>query len=484
MIPSDEPWPARRPFRRQFPFVRRLINPIKITEVVLFAADEAVRRAAGTARAEMPWARVSIASSPSALADIRSSHGTALLLDDAAMNVAEIEAVRRRDPRAVVVLLSAHPLVQCSPPSVARTQFPYTAKADLVFAVDRAECAPERVITAVVRAAEDYVNIRARPDVRRFIFLIVDDEPRWFSRFLPALYAIIGQRADVELARTYEAAVGFLFGAEQEPAICEAGQARGYGDDVVCLITDIYFPKGDSVDADAGLDLVRLVRRRLARIPIIIASKARQLPDLEGAGLVLPKGDPGSLELLKRYIRDVTGIGDFVIQDERGAELCRVRNTREMYRLFGEAEGGTAGARALGARISAHLRADRFSTWFHMHGLRDLAERVRPERLGVDRVVTRLRRELRREMLRMERTPLIIDGLRIFDLSQLAAALRTISPEKIQPFYDADSISSWLDQRGYSELADQLRPIHGKGAELGPAVADLVERYVECGGGS
>ncbi len=31
---------------------------------------------------------------------------------------------------------------------------------------------------------------------------------------------------------------------------------------------------------------------------------------LGAAALVLPKGDPGSLELLRRYIEDATGIGE------------------------------------------------------------------------------------------------------------------------------------------------------------------------------
>lgn len=42
------------------------------------------------------------------------------------------------------------------------------------------------------------------PRIINPVKIIDDDEPRWFSQFLPVLYNIIGQRADVKLTRTYE----------------------------------------------------------------------------------------------------------------------------------------------------------------------------------------------------------------------------------------------------------------------------------------
>jgi hypothetical protein len=50
-----------------------------------------------------------------------------------------------------------------------------------------------------------------------------------------------------------------------------------------------------------------------------------------------------------------------------------------------------------------------------------------------------------------------------------AAAIHSIS--------DNDVLSSWLDRRGYSELADELRPIHGRGPELGRVLADVVDKW-------
>lgn len=296
----------------EIPFVPRIINPIKIRQVVLFAAEEAVRAARKIIQAEMPWADVLVHGNPQFVSEIRFDGAMVIIMDDIALNLVNTENIRRNNPNVVIVLLSFQRLIQCSPPMVALKEFPYTAKADLIFAANRDEFAPDKIITSVVRAAEDHLNIEKCSDNRRFILLIVDDEPSWPSQFLPTLYNIIGQRADVKIIRTYEEALRFMFGVEDESLIRDDYREFGSGDQVVCLITDIFFPRAGQIDSEAGRSLIRLINKYYVRIPIIIASKAAEASEFAGAGFVLPKGDPGSLDTLRTYIRDLTGIGDFV----------------------------------------------------------------------------------------------------------------------------------------------------------------------------
>jgi hypothetical protein len=200
------------------------------------------------------------------------------------------------------VLLSFNELVQCSPPAVAREALPYTAKADLVFAANRTDLAPATLIASVVRAAEDALDIAAPHGPSRPVLLLVDDEPRWLSQFLPVLYPIIGRRVAVKIARTYEQAVCFLLGPSREAGVALGGPARGRGRDVVCLVADMVFPRSGNVSSDAGRELVALFARRFPGVPVIIASKSPEAAAVCGAGLVVPKGEPGSLELLARQL--------------------------------------------------------------------------------------------------------------------------------------------------------------------------------------
>jgi hypothetical protein len=469
--------PEGRP-GREFSFIPRIINPIKIKDVILFSADETIRRSEGILRAAMPWLRVRVLSNPLAVSQVQSDSAMVLILDDVAMNLTDVERIRQNNEHVVIVLLSFHKFVQCSPPQVAMKEYPYTAKADLVFAANRDDFAPEKIVTSVVRCAEDHLNIERRSGIRRFILLIVDDEPNWPSQFLPTLYKIIGQRADVKITRTYEDTLRFVFGVDGEEDIGEDSRERGSGDQVVCLITDIFFPKGDDLAHDAGRDLIRVMKKHYPRIPIIIASKAREVTGLAHAGFVMPKGDPGSLETLDKYIRDLTGIGDFVIFDENGRELHRLRDVREMYALLMQADADGEEAGRLRALLERYGERDMFSTWFYMHSLRELGDRLRPQRFKGRRMITVLKRSLKREILRMRYTPLVVDGVKVYTLQELAHVLRATPPERLEPLSHDDMISSWLDLQGYSELAEELRPIHGQGHELGVTVAAIVERWI------
>jgi len=465
---------------REFKFVPRIINPVKIGNAVIFSAEERVRKTSRILKENMPWVKVEVLADPISVSNYVSDQASVLIFDDIAMTLIDDKKIRQNNRDVVLVLLSSNNLIHCSPPSVAEDKFPYTAKADLVFAINQSEFVPENILTSVVRCAEDKLNIEKYSKARRFIFLIVDDEPRWFSQFLPMLYNIIGQRADVMITRTYEETLRFLFGVENEAEIDDENyHLHGYGDDVVCLITDIFFPKGRILKCDAGKELFHLVSKYYPRIPTIIASKAKESYDLKDFAFIMPKGDKGSLQILKGYIHDFTGMGDFFIRGKTGKIYHRVKNIHGLYEIMLKAEKNTEVAQELTEILETYGRKDYFSTWLYMHGFRELADKLRPKHDTGQRLITILKWHLRREILRMNYTPLKIDGIKIFNLYDLLSTLRIIDPEKIQHFSDNDYFSNWLDRKGYSELAEEFRPIHGSGNKLGTTLADTVEKWIK-----
>lgn len=463
---------------KEFRFIPRIINPVKIQNVVIFSADEQIRQAKVVLEKSMPWVTVDVLSDPSSVGNYRPAGAMVLILDDVALNLIDTATVRETNRDVAVVLLSATELIHCAPPSFAQDKHPYTAKADLVFAFNKTDCAPERIIHSVVRSAEDLLNITKYSRVKRFIFLIVDDEPRWFSQFFPILYDIIGQRAAVMIVRTYEEALNFIFGVEKESDIEDHGYiSHGHGDDVVCLITDIFFPKGNDLNSDAGKDLIHLFQNYYPRIPIIIASKTKEAEAFKDTAFILPKGDPGSLITLRKYIQDYTGMGDFLIQDKEGRVIRRVKNIQEMIAVLEEAGKNTSDAIELREILEAYGKNDRISTWLYMHSFRELGDVLRPMRVEGQRMITVLKRHLKQEVLRMARTPLYIDEDKACDLKELLQLFKTADADKIQNLSNNDVFSSWLDRRGYTELADELRPIHGTGQALIDSLYSTVEKW-------
>lgn len=462
-------------------FVPRVINPVKIERAVIFAADSRIRDSRRALAEKMAWVETQVLLDPQSVPEVSSVEPTAFLFDDAGLALVDAGRVRSGNPRAVLILLSYQPFIQCAPPREAAKRYPHTAGADLIFAVDRSELLPENIVLSAVRAAEDKLNIEKRSGLKRFIFHVVDDEPRWFSQFLPVLYEIIGQRADVMITRTFEESLHFLFGECGRDA---GGSGRravegGYGDDVVCLITDIFIPRGGEPQSDAGRELIRRVNGIHPRIPVIIASKTDEAREMSGRGFVLPKGDPGSLEKLREYILRFTGLGDFFLFGEDGQELRRAKTLREIYGILLEAEQDTATGRRLRSALEAYGERDMFSTWLYMHSYRELGDRLRPKRSRGGELISLLKTSFRDEMSRLERTPLEIAGVKVFTLSELNEALRALPAESIQTYSDNDILSSWLDRKGYPELAEELRPIHGSGAALKDSLTGVVSRWRE-----
>ncbi|MDZ7334969.1 MAG: hypothetical protein ONB32_07390 [candidate division KSB1 bacterium] len=461
---------------REFEFVPRIINPVKIHQAAIFSADEQLRNAGLQLQETMPWVKVVWLRDPISASNFQSDFPSVLIFDDVGMNLVNTDRIRRTRDDRVLVLATANTTLHCSPPSVAQDKFPYCARADLVFAYNQTDLRPATILPAIVRCAEDKLNIERYSKERRFIFLIVDDEPRWFSQFLPVLYEIIGQRADVMLTRTYEETLKFLFGVEHEAEIVGTNyHLHGHGDDVVCVISDFFFPKGDDLNAEAGRNLCQLLKRYYPRIPIIIASKAQEGEELRNYALIMPKGDIGSLDILKQYIHDYTGMGDFVIQNEQRSIYFRVKNIHQLYQVLVMAETDNQ----LRDLLEVYGEKDFFSTWLYMHGFRELGDKLRPKRDRGQRLVSILQRYIRREIIRMHFTPLLIDDIKIFTLNDLLHTLRTVSPEKIQYFSDNDFFSIWLDRKGYNELAEQFRPIHGSGYKLVQKLAAVVEKWID-----
>jgi hypothetical protein len=128
--------------------------------------------------------------------------------------------------------------------------------------------------------------------------------------------------------------------------------------------------------------------------------------------------------------------------------------------------------------LEAYGGRDKFSTWFYMHSMPELGDRLRPQKLKGRQMIDVLRKSIEREVGRATHTPLIIEDTKVFTLQDLLHTLQTTPPEKIRPFSDNDIVSSWLDYQGYPELAEELRPVHGEGPELTAAVTAIVEKWI------
>ena len=196
------------------------------------------------------------------------------------------------------------------------------------------------LILSIIKLIEDKMNIDH--DIREAgvqMILLVEDSIRFYSSILPNLYNYILQqskrfstealnphaaaqrkrgRPKVVLARTYEEAMELY---------------QRYADNTLGVITDVSYPKEGKKDPEAGLKLLREIRRRDEYVPLIMQSsdaENREKAEAEGFRFVDKNSKTMNLDL--RYLMEEhMGFGDFVFRDPATRrEIMRIRSLKEL----------------------------------------------------------------------------------------------------------------------------------------------------------
>ena len=196
------------------------------------------------------------------------------------------------------------------------------------------------LILSIIKLIEDKMNIEhdmAEAGVQ--MILLVEDGIRFYSSILPNLYNYIllqakrfstealnphaasqrkRGRPKVLLARTYEEAMELY---------------DKYGDNALGIISDARFPREGKKDPEAGLKLLREIRKRDEYVPLILQSaesENRAKAEAEGFRFVDKNSKKMDIDL-RRLMEEHMGFGDFVFHDPKtGREILRIRTLKEL----------------------------------------------------------------------------------------------------------------------------------------------------------
>ncbi len=196
------------------------------------------------------------------------------------------------------------------------------------------------LILSIIKLIEDKMNIEhdmAEAGVQ--MILLVEDGIRFYSSILPNLYNYIllqakrfstealnphaasqrkRGRPKVLLARTYEEAMELY---------------DKYGDNALGIISDARFPREGKKDPEAGLKLLREIRKRDEYVPLILQSaesENRAKAEAEGFRFVDKNSKKMDIDL-RKLMEEHMGFGDFVFHDPKtGREILRIRTLKEL----------------------------------------------------------------------------------------------------------------------------------------------------------
>lgn len=239
-----------------------------------------------------------------------------------------------------------------------------------------------KIFFAMVKLLEDKVNIEndAKLGVVQAV-LIVEDSPKYYSRYLPAVYSAILEQTQklIEEVNTDElykvlklrARPKVLHACTYEEAIHYYNM---YQDIIVCVITDIRFPKDRKEDSNAGFELVKYIQAYNSFIPILMQSSEQEniKKASELGTMFLNKLSESLIQDIKYFISFHLGFGNFVFRSNEGQQLAVAKNLKEFETLLYQIPEDS---------LTFHALKNHFSLWMMARGEIEIARKIKPYKI-------------------------------------------------------------------------------------------------------
>lgn len=251
-----------------------------------------------------------------------------------------------------------------------------------------------RILISIVKYIEDKRNVlHDTHAIGVPVILVVEDNIRYYSSFLPAIYTelitqsrrVIREGLNVahKLVRM-RARPKILLASNYEDAVCDVLKYREY---LLGVVSDVEFPLGGELRAEAGFELAKLIRERVPDVPIVLQSSRtefRARAYAQGFSF-LRKRSPTLLRDLRRFLTEQAGFGDFIFRLPDNTETARASDLNELEEKLAEVPVES---------IAYHSERNHFSRWLRARTEFALAQKLRPRKVSDFATLEDLRHDL------------------------------------------------------------------------------------------
>jgi CheY-like chemotaxis protein len=251
-----------------------------------------------------------------------------------------------------------------------------------------------RVLIAIVKYVEDRRNVEHDVSMMGVpVVLVVEDNIRYYSSFLPLMYTeLISQtrrviQEGVNLAHKLmrmRARPKILLSTNFEEAYALAVR---YQEHLLGIVSDVEFPWGGPLNADAGFELARRVRKLVPDLPMVLQTSRtafRQQAYAEGYAF-LRKRSPTFLRDLRKLLTQEFAFGDFVFRTADKTEVARATDLNSLEECLRTVPVES---------IAYHGQRNHFSRWLTARTESALAQKLRPRKVSDFATVEDLRKNL------------------------------------------------------------------------------------------
>jgi hypothetical protein len=257
-----------------------------------------------------------------------------------------------------------------------------------------------KIFFSIIKLLEDKVNLEndTRIGLTRII-LLVEDSPRYYSRYLPVLYSSILEQTkriieDVSTDDLYK-----VLRIRIRPKVLLTGNYeeaieifKRYKDFMLCVISDVKFFHKGKLDENAGINLITEIRKTLPNLPVIMQSYEQsnefkvKLLNEKFAGIrnepifedliniaFINKNSDSLMQELKNFISNYLGFGDFVFKDAIGQPIATATSMEEFEKILRDIPGES---------ILYHAEKNHFSLWLSARGEINVARIIHPSSIN------------------------------------------------------------------------------------------------------
>lgn len=251
-----------------------------------------------------------------------------------------------------------------------------------------------RILLAMVKDQEDRMNLeRDTGDMGVPAILVVEDNIRFYSSFLPVIYSELMQHSQRLLAEGLNLSQKIRrMRARPKVLLCESFETawdyfERHESNILAILSDFEFPRGGVLDRRAGVELVIRIQAVRPDIPIVMQSSIAENELIaQSLGVsFLQKGSPFLMHRLRELLLERFGFGDFVFRMPDGTEIDRASDLGALVEKL-----RTVPAESL----AFHGQRNHFSMWLKARTEFALAERLRPRKVTDYPTLEDLRAEL------------------------------------------------------------------------------------------
>ncbi|HAH31737.1 MAG TPA: histidine kinase [Elusimicrobia bacterium] len=250
-----------------------------------------------------------------------------------------------------------------------------------------------RMFSAIINLIEDERNFEHDAKVGVQAVLLVEDNIKFYSSYLPIIYSELLKQTQIVMAEELNPAKKALR-LKARPKILFARNYdkaweiySKYKANLLGVISDIEYPVGKTCVEDAGLRLTKIIKEENPDMPVLLQSSNTRFAARAGemGATFMRKSAPDLSRQLRGFMLRYFGFGDFIFSDKNGFEFARASDLHTMTKLL-----KTAPAES----VLYHASRNHFSKWLFARTEFEIAYNIFPKKISEFRDGEALRKYL------------------------------------------------------------------------------------------